>query len=86
MMTREKVFYKDQLAGFIEKTAEDQFIFTYEEEYLTSSYPAISLTLPKIEKHFESSDLFAFFDAGFHRVWPVRRRGTIYIWKTEDVI
>jgi serine/threonine-protein kinase HipA len=68
-MSRVAVFYKSQLAGELEKTVVGHFVFTYNDDYLKSSFPSISLTLPKEKKKFESTDLFAFFDGLIPEGW-----------------
>ncbi len=63
------VFYKNICAGVLEKTGEETFIFSYDEQYLNSNNPSISLTLPKSKKKFESDSLFAFFDGLIPEGW-----------------
>lgn len=75
-MSKVPVYYKKVLAGFLEKTTVDQFIFQYEAEYLKSQYPALSLTLPKTEQIFESSDLFPFFDGLIPEGWLLNLAST----------
>lgn len=59
-MNKVQVFYKNILAGELEKTGDENFIFCYDEKYLNSNNPSISLTLPKDEKKFASDSLFPF--------------------------
>lgn len=75
-MSKVPIYYKKVLAGFIDKTGDDQFIFEYEEDYLNSQHPALSLTLPKAEKRFESSDLFPFFDGLIPEGWLLNLAST----------
>jgi serine/threonine-protein kinase HipA len=69
MMSKALVYYKNTLAGTIEKTADENFIFSYDEQYLNSGHPAISLTLAKKEKRFEADRLFPFFDGLIPEGW-----------------
>lgn len=69
MMNKVWVFYKNIFAGELEKIGDENFIFSYDEKYLNSNNPSISLTLPKNEKIFESDSLFPFFDRLIPEVW-----------------
>ena len=55
-----QVFYNKQLAGILRRST-TEYSFRYTPEYLSSDFPAISLTLPKQEQAHKSSFLFAFF-------------------------
>lgn len=68
-MNKVPVFYKNILAGELEKTGDENFIFSYDEKYLNSTNPSISLTLSKAEKRFESDSLFPFFDGLIPEGW-----------------
>lgn len=68
-MNRASIYYKNILAGELFKTADENFIFTYDEQYLNSEHPSISLTLPKTTKKFESDRLFPFFDGLIPEGW-----------------
>lgn len=68
-MNKVSVFYKNIFAGILEKTGDENFIFTYDENYLLSKKPSISFTMPKSEKRFESDSLFPFFDGLIPEGW-----------------
>ncbi len=68
-MNKVSVFYKNILAGVLEKTGDENFIFSYDEKYLISNNPPISLTLLKDAKRFESDSLFPFFDGLIPEGW-----------------
>jgi serine/threonine-protein kinase HipA len=68
-MNKIAIFYKKTLAGVLLKTIDESFIFSYDEQYLNSNGPSISLTLPKEEKKFESDSLFPFFDGLIPEGW-----------------
>lgn len=68
-MNKVSVFYKNILAGVLEKTGDENFIFCYDEQYLTSDNPSISFTLPKSDQKFESDSLFPFFDGLIPEGW-----------------
>ncbi|AII51633.1 HipA N-terminal domain-containing protein [Hymenobacter sp. APR13] len=55
-----EVYYNEQLAGILRRS-ESQFSFRYTADYVSSSLPPISLTLPKREGAFVSPVLFSFF-------------------------
>ncbi len=60
-MNKAAVYRNDHLAGTLEKTPAG-YRFTYEETYWQDpSKPAISLTLPKRQRTYESPYLFSFF-------------------------
>ena len=54
-----KVYYKDELAGFLSET-EKGYVFQYDKGFLKKKIP-ISVTLPVQEEPFESEKLFPFF-------------------------
>jgi serine/threonine-protein kinase HipA len=62
-MSRAAVYYNNLLAGFLEKKTEPLlYTFSYTDDYLArKDLPAISLSLPKKNKAFESAELFPFF-------------------------
>ncbi len=64
-----EVYYKKFLAGYLSRSELGEFEFVYSEEYLRSSLPAISITLPKQRDAFLSDDLFYFFDGLIPEGW-----------------
>jgi HipA-like protein len=61
-MAKAGVYYNNILAGLLEKQAPDNYLFSYSDEYIINpSLPAISLTLPKTIKEYQSPLLFSFF-------------------------
>ncbi len=69
-MRQGKVFYKNQFAGIITETNEGEFIFQYDEKYVTE-YPKnfISFTLPVTEMPYKENRLFPFFDGLIPEGW-----------------
>jgi HipA-like protein len=62
MGRKAEIFNNRALAGTLEKTRDQEFIFRYDEKYFSdSSTSAISLTLPKKQIEFRSNTLFPFF-------------------------
>ena len=58
-----KVFYKEQLAGYLRQEPGERYSFTYHDSYLNSNNPPIAHTLPLSEKAvFTEQFLPAFFD------------------------
>lgn len=56
-----RVYFKQQLAGILEKN-DSGYYFQYDEEYLSNSKTkSISLSLPKTKMNFHSNQLFPFF-------------------------
>lgn len=68
-MNKVPIYYKDLLAGELEHKADGRFIFTYNQVYLRSDKPELSLTLPKREEPFEAATLFPFFDGLIPEGW-----------------
>jgi serine/threonine-protein kinase HipA len=61
-MQKGQVLYNGMLAGILEKAAPDRYFFRYTREYfIDPGKPAISLTFPKTQVEFESTELFPFF-------------------------
>ena len=61
-MRQGNVFYKGEKAGLLSQFNDGHFEFQYEDNWLNNtSYPAISLTLPKTEERHISEYLFPFF-------------------------
>jgi HipA-like protein len=61
-MAKGGVYINGALAGYLEKTEQGTFRFLYEDAYYKNeSSPPVSLTLPKTQQVYESTELFAFF-------------------------
>ena len=60
--TKASIYLREELVGFIEKTPQGTFIFTYEDSWLKSGKGGISFSLPPNQKTYESNELFPFFD------------------------
>ncbi len=61
-MSSGAVYYNNILAGILEKTEKNLYVYTYIKEYLqNTALPPISLSFPKKEISYESMDLFPFF-------------------------
>ena len=62
-MKKGKVFCDNLLCGFIIQNDDNEFIFTYTDEWFNdNSKNSISLTMPKSKKEYKSNILFPFFD------------------------
>lgn len=62
MSRKAEIYNNGVLAGILEKTDQDIYVFEYDDQYLLNSEsPAISLTLPKSKESFKSKILFPFF-------------------------
>ncbi|HEY8269510.1 MAG TPA: type II toxin-antitoxin system HipA family toxin [Pseudobdellovibrionaceae bacterium] len=64
MNPKGKVYFKNQLSGVIEKNEDGSFLFSYE-----SHSPSVSLTLPTSKTHYQSEELFPFFDGLIPEGW-----------------
>ncbi|WP_279179962.1 HipA N-terminal domain-containing protein [Bacteroides acidifaciens] len=61
-MKQLNVYMNDCKAGVLtEKHPGKDYTFCYDNEYLSSEYPAISVTLPKQKEVYESEHLFPLF-------------------------
>lgn len=60
-MRQALVLYKNEEAGTLSQLDDGSFTFRYNEAWIVSDKPSISLTLPKSEKEFKSETLFSFF-------------------------
>lgn len=57
-----EIFRNGVLAGLLIEENRKHYIFRYDEKYfIDDNNPAISLTLPKTQKEYESEFLFPFF-------------------------
>lgn len=66
---RGKVFYQNELAGYIEQ-AEGEYVFQYTPEYISAANARpISLTLPLQSEAYRSPILFPFFDGLIPEGW-----------------
>ena len=61
-MAKAGVYNNGVLAGILEKTEDDQYRFTYNDDYFVNGdRPSISLSFPKTKKQYEATELFPFF-------------------------
>ena len=57
-MAKGGVYNNGLMAGILENAANDQYIFTYTNDYfMNRDMPAISLSFPKTKKQYEIADL-----------------------------
>src|SRR5690606_11873199 len=69
MSRKAKIFYQNQLAGYLEE-GDAGYTLWYDQQYLDSSDPkAVSLTLPLTEVIYHSNVLFPFFDGLIPEGW-----------------
>lgn len=61
-MRKASVYRNGELIGSLMEESQQHYIFQYDEDwYHDSSKPAVSFTLPKSQKRYESKYLFPFF-------------------------
>lgn len=61
-MPKAGIYNNGVLAGHLEKRGPEDYHFVYEDNYwANTSFPAISLTLPKTQQAYQSQTLFPFF-------------------------
>ena len=69
MLRKAKVYYQDQLAGWLSET-EEGFSFVYDTSYLAQvNAQPISLTMPLRPTPYTSTVLFPFFDGLIPEGW-----------------
>ncbi|MGM9844440.1 MAG: HipA N-terminal domain-containing protein [Muribaculaceae bacterium] len=57
-----EVYFNDVKAGLlIERSPSNGYIFKYDDEYLKSEFPAVSVRLPKRQQAYEEKYLFSVF-------------------------
>ena len=60
-MRQLEILSNDTLAGLLTETDDRKYQFVYDDSYVKSELPSISMTLPKNQKAFHSEYLFPFF-------------------------
>jgi len=65
---RGRVLYKGIKAGVIIEDAEN-YIFHYNDDYISNNNPAISINLPLTNKIYKNDTLFPFFDGLIPEGW-----------------
>ena len=61
-MRKAKVFRNGHLLGMLIETDQRKYIFRYNDDYFQDDgKPAVSLTMPKNKKEYQSDHLFPFF-------------------------
>ncbi len=60
-MRSAEIHRNNELAGILTKEDKGTYIFRYEDNYLNSPSPAISLTFPKSKQEYKNDVLFPFF-------------------------
>lgn len=69
-MRQGKVFYNNDLAGIITETDDGEYLFAYDNNYI-SRFPKqyITFTMPVSEKVYRSKRLFPFFEGLIPEGW-----------------
>lgn len=69
-MRKGKVYYKEHFAGIITETDDGEFVFRYDETFVTD-HPEefISFTMPVTNKPYTDKRLFPFFDGLIPEGW-----------------
>lgn len=77
------VYIRDAFAGTLSET-DYGYSFSYDEEYLSSAGPAVSLTLPLQKEAYVSKTLFPFFDGLIPEGWLLEVAGRNWKIDTKD--
>lgn len=84
MSEKALVYFKDQLAGYIEETEDGDFVFQYAKNYLKNSIAQpLSFSLPLQEKSFSSQYIKGFFDGLLPEGWILKLASDI--WKFHPI-
>ena len=69
-MRKGKVFYKEHFAGIVTETDDGEFVFQYDEKYVTE-HPKefITFTMPVTSKPYNEKRLFPVFDGLIPEGW-----------------
>ncbi|NOX86115.1 MAG: phosphatidylinositol kinase [Chlorobi bacterium] len=69
-MRKAKVYYKDVLAGILTETDDGEFLYQYDENYVTR-YPGqfITFTMPVTGELYQTNRLFPFFEGLIPEGW-----------------
>ena len=69
-MRRARILYNDTLAGLLTETSDGEYIFQYEDEYVTN-HPGqfITFTMPVTTKPYMENRLFPFFEGLIPEGW-----------------
>jgi serine/threonine-protein kinase HipA len=69
-MRKGKVFYKDHFAGVIQETNDGEYIFQYDENYISAhSKDFITFNMPVRKKAYADKRLFPFFEGLIPEGW-----------------
>lgn len=69
-MRKAKIFYKEFLAGVLIETDDGEYIFTYEEDYISNHQKQfITFTMPVTKEPYVSNRLFPFFEGLIPEGW-----------------
>ena len=69
-MRQGKVFYKTYLAGIIKETNDGEFVFQYDEHYVTNHpHEFITFTMPVQDEAYSEKRLFPFFEGLIPEGW-----------------
>ena len=60
-MRQLEIYTNDVFAGLLTETDARKYSFVYDDDYMASAMPSVSLTLPKTQKEFHSDYLFPYF-------------------------
>lgn len=69
-MRRAHIYYKEAIAGILTETDDGDYIFKYDEKYITEhTKESISLTMPVSSKPYTDKRLFPFFEGLIPEGW-----------------
>ena len=61
-LTKANLYLRDELVGTLEKKANKKYIFSYNDEWVSTNKSGIGLSLPIDKREYESDELLPFFD------------------------
>ena len=83
-LKKANIYLRDNLVGELEKTPQNQFVFTYNDQWIESNKGPIGLSLPLNQKKYESPELFPFFDNLISEGWLLSHAEKLYCIDREN--
>lgn len=69
-MRKAKIYYKDDLAGYLTETDDGEYVFQYTTDYVTSHpHQFLTFTMPVSNASYKDKRLFSFFEGLIPEGW-----------------
>lgn len=77
-LTKANLYLRDELVGTLEKETSKKYIFSYNDEWVSSNKGGIGLSLPTDKRVYESDELLPFFDNLVPEGWLLSYAQSVY--------